>query len=283
MPRPKSGYRLKDGTEVPGTTTITGRFMDKSALLHWAFQQGKKGARNLYDKSGEALETGTVVHGMAELALKGRPAEEIDAYLRVSLPEGEMRDNAKRAYKAFDTWRAAFQISTYKQEISLVSERHRYGGTLDNLAYINGELGLIDFKTTTTGKPYPDHIVQLAAYKGLWDENFPTERLTGGFHLVLLPKSGAKFEHFYYPQLRQAWSTFLLYRQAFDLDKTLLDPRVLGGTPVKEHRRREIRTARAAPMVNPVLARLRELEGRQWTLTQHERIEFADLRQMVAA
>jgi hypothetical protein len=283
MPRPKNGYRLKDGTEVPGTTTITGRFMDKSALLHWAFQQGKKGARNLYDKSGEALETGTVVHGMAELAMKGRPDVEIDAYLRVSLPEGEMRDNAKRAYAAFEAWRDSFQVETYKQEISLVSEQHRYGGTLDNLSIINGDLCLIDFKTSKEGKPYPDHLIQLAAYKGLWDENFPTERLTGGFHLVLLPKNGGKFQHYYYPQLRHAWSTFLLYRQAFELDKTLLDPRVIGGVPLEQHRRRDVRTARPVPVADKPVSRLEELERRQWTLTQHERLELADLRQAVAA
>lgn len=250
MPRPKNGYRLRDGTEVPGTTTITNRFMDKSALLHWAFKQGKSGARSLYQKSADALDIGTVVHGAAELALKGRPHDEIEAYIRVSLPDEAMRTNALKAYEQFSEWRSTFRVSAYKQEISLVSERHRYGGTLDIMANVGNELGMVDLKTTSTGKPYPDHLVQLAAYKGLWDENYPTERLTGGFHLILLPKNGSKFAHYYYPQLRKAWSTFILYRQAYDMDRELADPRMLAGIPVAERSaRRFVTAARPAAVV----------------------------------
>jgi hypothetical protein len=254
MPRPKNGYHLKDGTEVPGTTTITNRYMDKSSLLHWAFKQGKSGARSLYERSADALEVGTIVHGMAELALKGKPLEEIEVYLNVSLSDSATRDNARLAYQAFVDWRSTFLVSAYKQEISLVSERHRYGGTIDIMATVGNELAMLDLKTTSTGKPYTDHLVQLAAYKGLWDENFPTEKLTGGFHLILLPKNGSKFAHYHYPQLRKAWSTFLLYRQAYDLDKELSDPRSLGGIPVGQHGRRETITVRP-PMAATVATR----------------------------
>ena len=64
MPRPTSGYLNKAGEKVPGTNDITGRYGDKSALLHWAHKQGKAGL-SLYDRS--ALDIGSAVHKMAEL------------------------------------------------------------------------------------------------------------------------------------------------------------------------------------------------------------------------
>jgi len=64
MARPASGYRLKDGTRVPGVTTIIGRFKDSGGLLYWAFEQGQAAERgeisNLYDKRDEAADAGTL-------------------------------------------------------------------------------------------------------------------------------------------------------------------------------------------------------------------------------
>ena len=62
MGRPTLGYRLKDGTKVPGVTTIIGRFKDSGGLLWWAFEQGQAAERgeinSLYDKRDAAAEAG---------------------------------------------------------------------------------------------------------------------------------------------------------------------------------------------------------------------------------
>ena len=75
MPHPKGGYRLKDGTRVPGTTTIIGRFKDSGGLLWWAFYQGQAAERgeinSLYDKRDEAAEAGTIAHDLVDLFLHG--------------------------------------------------------------------------------------------------------------------------------------------------------------------------------------------------------------------
>ena len=36
---PTGIYKLKDGTLVPGTTTIMGAFKDSGGLVHWAWEQ----------------------------------------------------------------------------------------------------------------------------------------------------------------------------------------------------------------------------------------------------
>ncbi len=36
MPRPKNGYVNAAGQPVPGTHDPINRFMDKTALMHWA-------------------------------------------------------------------------------------------------------------------------------------------------------------------------------------------------------------------------------------------------------
>jgi hypothetical protein len=78
-------------------------------------------------------------------------------------------------------------------------------------------LGLIDFKTST--KPYPDHLIALAAHGHLWEENHPQQRLTAGYHLLILPKDGSGFQHHAYDDLAPQWRLFTLYLEAYRLDK----------------------------------------------------------------
>ena len=72
MPTPRAGYRLADGTKVPGVTTILGRWKDSGGLLQWAFKQGQSGARTLYEERDKAADIGTLAHAMVEHRLTGR-------------------------------------------------------------------------------------------------------------------------------------------------------------------------------------------------------------------
>ena len=98
MPRPTGGYTNKAGEPIPGTSDITKRFADKSALLYWAFNQGKQGLKKLYDNV--ALDIGTAVHMMAELDLQGRPDDDIEFYLTTTLRDEDHVEKARAAFKA---------------------------------------------------------------------------------------------------------------------------------------------------------------------------------------
>jgi len=212
MATPKQGYFLKDGTRVPGTTTIIGRFKDSGALIWWAWNEGKEG-RDYRETSRKAADAGTIGHAFVEAHIKGLPAP--------TFPEVDpaIVAKAEAAFGAYRSWADQSKLEIFEQEIQLVSEQHRFGGTPDAIGYLDGKLCLIDWKTSNA--VYADYLMQLAAYKVLWEENRPEYPITGGYHLCRFAKEHGDFAHHYYPNLDEAWQQFLLFRQAYDLDKQL--------------------------------------------------------------
>jgi hypothetical protein len=224
MPRPKNGYVNAAGQPVPGTHDPISRYMDKTALMHWAHKQGCAGLP-LYDRS--ALDIGATVHGMAELDLKGRPDREIEAYAHDRLVAPDHLQKAFASFGQFREWRQQCHVRAIAQEVSMVSEVHQFGGTPDTIAMIGDGLGLIDFKTSP--KPYPDHLIALAAYGRLWEENHPQQPLSS-YHLIILPKDGTAFAHHAYGDVSRQWKLFTLYLEAWRLDKGLDAPPVAAPT-----------------------------------------------------
>jgi hypothetical protein len=215
MPHPTGGYRLKDGTRVPGTTTVIGRFKESGGLLQWAFKQGQEGKESLYESRDEAASIGTIAHTMVEVHLHGADLT------RAAAPStsDETWTKAQAAFKAYLTWERHTQLEIVRQEQSLVCECHRFGGTLDAIGLIDLERCLLDWKTSNG--LYADMLIQLAAYRHLWEVNHPEELLTGGFHLCRFSKDHGDFAHHYFPNLDEAWEAFVLMRRLYDIDKDL--------------------------------------------------------------
>lgn len=218
MPTPKAGYYTKDGERVPGTTTVIGRFKDSGGLLQWAFKQGKSGKSHLYEEAEKAADIGTVVHGLVEAEVAGRdPDKEIAEQFAGMAPED--RAKVMSGFDAYRAWARNFAIKITDQEILLVSEKYKFGGTPDAVGIINDQIVLLDYKTSNG--VYTDYLIQLAAYQNLWNENFPDRPIAGGAHLLRFAKEYGDFAHHYYPDLSDAWRQFLLFREAYDLDKIL--------------------------------------------------------------
>ena len=215
MPHPKGGYKLKDGTRVPGTTTIIGRFKESGGLLYWACEQGKAIERgeisSLYDKRDEAAEAGTLAHSIVEAHINGEGWD-------ISLYPQEIQDQATQAFEAYLTWERMTKLEIIEQEMELVSETYRFGGCPDAIGKIDGKLCMVDWKTSNS--VYQDYLIQLAAYKQLWEENYPGRPLEG-FHLCRFSKTSGDFAHHYYSELDDAWEQFKLFRKAYDLDRKL--------------------------------------------------------------
>ena len=217
MAHPKAGYKNSAGQRVPGVTTIIGRFKDSGGLLYWAFEQGKAAERgeinSLYDVRDQAAESGTLAHSMVEAYIAGEPQPvQGDTPLNVF-------SEALNAYKAYRTWEAQSKLKVIDQEMQLVSEQYQFGGSPDAIGEIDGQLCLVDWKTSNG--VYPDYLIQLAAYKQLWEENHPDRPITGGFHLCRFAKSHGDFAHHYYPNLGEAWEQFTLFLRAYQIDKEL--------------------------------------------------------------
>jgi len=208
MPTPKRGYFLSDGARVPGVTTILGRFKDMGGLLHWAWEEGCAG-RDYRETRDAAADAGTLAHAMVEAEIRGK---------RFVVPEDtppEIRNKACQAYSMYNEWATQTRLQPLVTEVQLVSEQHRFGGTLD-VVLVGGRRLLGDWKTS--GAIYTEHLLQLAAYDILWKENRPAEPIEG-YQIVRFSKEEADFEQRYFMQLDVAEEMFLLLRRAYDLDK----------------------------------------------------------------
>lgn len=217
MAHPAKGYRNAAGKRVPGTTAIIGRFKDSGALLWWAFHQGEAAERGeisgLYDKRDEAADSGTLAHSMVEAHIKGE---------EFTIPEGTpvpVVEQAEGAFRSYLSWAEMTKLEIIDQEMQLVSEEYQFGGCPDAIGVIGGKLCLVDWKTSNG--VYPDYLIQLAAYRQLWEENHPDRPITGGFHLCRFAKTDGDFAHHHYPDLSEAWEQFKLFRRAYEIDKAL--------------------------------------------------------------
>ena len=217
MPRPKAGYRTADGQRVPGVTTVCDIIKDSGGLIHWAWQCGVDGKdyRELRDAAASA---GTYAHDMVEAHLTGR-----EFVMPEDVPP-EIATKATRAFDNFMAWKQQNRLTIVSTETTLVSERHRYGGTMDGMAVtaIGGHistLALVDWKSSN--RLYETYLAQLAAYGELWNENNPDRPITGGFHLCRFSKDHGDFSHHYWAELDDAWEAFLHARALYDLKKLL--------------------------------------------------------------
>ncbi len=202
MPTPKAGYFLKDGiTKVPGTTTICSAYKDSGGLIHWAWNQGKQGLdyRETRDKAGDI---GTLVHAAIEAYIGGTPLPVLD-------------EVSERAYQAFLRWEGQNKILFIEQEIQLVSEEYEYGGTLDAVGIADGEHILLDWKTAKG--LYKNHVLQLAAYAQLWNENYPEEPIERAWLLRFSKTDGVCEPYFFTAEdlMSYALKQFLAFREAY--------------------------------------------------------------------
>lgn len=215
MPTPKTGYFLKDGTRVPGTTTVIGRFKESGALIAWAYKRGKDGL-DLYESRDKAAELGTIVHEMVQEYVGGNDPSLI---IPGTLTNAD-RNAIDSAFEAFLEWFEAGSFTIVEQEMQLVSETYKFGGTPDAVARDSkGRLVLIDFKTSDG--VYSDYLYQLGAYRILWNENNPDNQLTGGSHLARFSKQHGDFSHHFYPDITEAERGFILMRSLYEIDGTL--------------------------------------------------------------
>ena len=153
-------YKMEDGTIVPGVTTVVG-ILNKPALVPWANKLGLEGidVSKYVDKTAVI---GTCAHYLVQCHLSGEEPDLSD----YSAQEISLAENALLKYWE---WEKQFKITPILLETQLVSEKKRFGGTVDCYADLNGSRWLIDFKT---GKAlYDEHFIQLSAYKKLLEDN----------------------------------------------------------------------------------------------------------------
>ena len=135
----------------------------------------------------------------------------------VTWPDGPaaLVSGAQHAYQAFQRWVAQTRFVIEQSEISLISEAHGFGGTLDAVL-IADERAMCDFKTSA--QIYPAHLLQVAAYARLWSENRPDQPIRGGHYILRFSRGDyGDFAASHFGNLDDAWVAFLHCLELFKL------------------------------------------------------------------
>lgn len=161
---------LLDGEKVLGATTILSKSIPKPALIAWAANESAKFAVNQWDELAampivdrlerikkewrgvrdRAALRGTEVHNLAERVVHGE--------------EVEVPDHLAGHLEAYIQFLDDFQVIPILVEKPVFSRTHKYAGTFDLIAEIDGMRWLLDIKTNASGV-YAETALQLAAYR----------------------------------------------------------------------------------------------------------------------
>lgn len=183
----RDGYYWVGKKPYVSVTTVL-KILDKPALRYW---YGREVYRSVildptmdektalaapYRSSKEAASVGTNVHSIVENYSKH--ARKVDG-----LP-----DHLKKYAQAFYDWVDTHNPEVTENELTAISNKHRYAGTMDMVANIAGVPYIIDIKT---GKGIYDEVeLQLSAYgEALVEKGKPMHKLA-----VLLLEKGADGE-----------------------------------------------------------------------------------------
>ncbi len=220
-----SVYYNSEGKRLPSVTTVIGGSLgwNKEVLMRWAWRQGKEGL-DFRETVKVAQDAGTIAHAMVEEHVNGRDP----SYPLGMSTDEEVLTLAGRSFKAFKRFEKITGLIYVATECPLVSEKWQYGGTLDAVATMVEEEGeapvhvLLDWKTSNA--TYSDHLIQLAAYKELWEENNPDKLLEGGIILARFSKANGMVTTHSYPPgvLDPGWTAFshlrALHQQKWELE-----------------------------------------------------------------
>lgn len=150
------GYDI-DGVWYPRVTKIVD-MKAKPALLRFYGDVGFNQAQVISRKSAEF---GTAVHEAIEKILVGQRPGDIPVSILPSV----------RAFLEFlKTSGIKMKVHPDHVERRIVSKDHRYAGTIDAMAEIDGRFGVLDIKTSES--VYRDYGIQTSAYMGVLSKEF---------------------------------------------------------------------------------------------------------------
>ncbi|MCC6405163.1 MAG: hypothetical protein IT405_02135 [Candidatus Yanofskybacteria bacterium] len=161
----RAGYTI-DGVWYPRVTSIVS-IKAKPAL--YRYYGGMRSFKAADDAKEASAREGTMVHEAVEAILRGTH-EAVPSVIEPSVD-------------AFREFLRNNHVEPLMIEERVVSRTHRYAGTIDALARINGVVGVLDIKTSKA--VYRDYTMQTAAYLSALTEIPNVERPTTSWVLRL--------------------------------------------------------------------------------------------------
>ena len=201
--RNKDGTRLyetPDGNFYPSVTTVLS-VRNKQGLHEWRKRVGDDVA-NYVARTSAAR--GTAVHHMCEDYLNNDFDEE--KHKKKFLPYCLFKQLAKETLDNVD--------NIHSQECGLYSDKYKVAGRVDCIAEYNGELSIIDFKTSSKERSdawNENYYIQASAYAEMFEERTgkPIEQVV----ILVVTEDGVvqefiKKKHDYLPMLKEVIGEF---------------------------------------------------------------------------
>jgi len=154
-------YEIDEEVVYPSVTSVIS-FISRKKFADWRARVGEEAANR---KTKRATTRGTNLHSLFEVYLQNGQYKETKEY---DIPlVNLMFNSAKRTLDDKIT-------KIYQQETTMYSDRLCMAGTVDLICEFDGELAVVDFKTSEKEKPekwLEDYFVQLSAYWAMFSEH----------------------------------------------------------------------------------------------------------------
>tara|TARA_R100000278_G_scaffold31387_1_gene28797 strand:+ start:244 stop:1041 length:798 start_codon:yes stop_codon:yes gene_type:complete len=175
-------YEVAEGVYFPSVSTIPAYGMPTAPfLLKWYIEQSQGDYDRHTKYNGQASEVGTFVHDCIEKMLDGEqikispnPLDHIKG--KGYYPTYKASVEIKKALASYVAWHNLHKpkvVVTEKLLHSLAKKGKNYkfpfAGRCDMVAEIDGELWMLDIKTSKVVENQPSMQCQLSIYKMLWD------------------------------------------------------------------------------------------------------------------
>jgi hypothetical protein len=182
----------------PSVTTVLGTLEKSGPLIGWAVKQcrlyGEAALRQEQDLTREgfakiltdmtkhwrtvkqqAADVGTAVHDYLHAYLKAKVDKESVDIPRPKFQDEEMDAAVNRAIGAGLDFFDVHHLIPLRMEAPVWSAKYGYIGMDDFIGFVDGELSVIDYKTSKD--IYPEVWLQTAAYQAAYEEEHPDLRI----------------------------------------------------------------------------------------------------------
>lgn len=158
---PDSRYYRRNGKYYPSITYVLQYYPKGKYFEDWLKQVGFS-ADHIVRK---ASEEGTQVHDMIENYLNGKELTFLDEY-----DNPKYNPDVWQMFIKFVDWWEEYKPTLIEAEVHLFSDKYKVAGTCDLVCELNGELWIIDFKTSNHLQTTYD--LQTAVYAQCFEECF---------------------------------------------------------------------------------------------------------------
>lgn len=223
--------------EVPSVTTILSIIDKSDALTYWAANQAVEYMRCnlLADRQYGRLELDSLLEGarfnFRSVSTKAKNIgssfhdwiEEFLADDSIPLPELTNGLEVYNACRAAREWISSIKFTMISTEEVVYSRQFKYVGRIDFHSMINGELSVVDWKTSA--KEYPEFRIQLAAYAQAYSESHNVQ--TPARWVILLDKETGEYlaKRFKSETQTQDFAAFLAAKELYLRMQELKKPR----------------------------------------------------------